>query len=719
MFYDNTLNLKQELGGSKIKQGDFGSVLSFILLDGNNSYIDDLNQKTASISLCTDDKILYVTTATINNSTVEFKIDKAIPVGVYYVEIKVDNYIFPSDRSTIISIEQGATVYDLKDLIPNYDVSMTLTDILNKLNVKDGQVVDLQNKMNAIYSNALSDHAEILTARGGQSSLDGRLDAIEAKEASDYLDLNTKTTTNASNIASTNSRLDGIIASAGNGTVPSEVIDMRTGSDGFAYTTAGDALRTIGKIVENSFKVPLKLSTGYYVNSTNGGVAQHSNQQYKVTDYIDVSGVKIVKIDSKFSGASDGYAFYDKNKKYVSGSSIYAKEIAVPASARYLKFTAYGLEDSAIRAFLIYDYNALMPVLNTLNSEQIPSKINNLFKLNFTLTNKHYIVAANGSDKEIDDVRFWSTSYINVSNLSKVTINSNFSGYSDGYAFYDENKNFISGSTTFSSELAVPFNASFMRFTVFNIDNTLASASGDFTFYRLNEKIESITSGVDVSAKPNYAFGIGKTLMIGDSLTSGAYYDDVKYKGASINQNIPYYLGKMINEEVKNGGKSGWYPSNWYTNELPNNDVTQYDTLFIWLGTNKGLTNTLDADVNAYSDYNQFATTETGYYCRLIAYIKDKNPDAQIHLLTCFATTGNLAETNLTIRNIATKYDLHVIDMSDLSVSLHPELHLNNGNTHFGKAGNIYIANRIVQSVNDYYDANRLKLEFGLTPRTN
>ncbi|WP_461254137.1 hypothetical protein, partial [Streptococcus uberis] len=77
MFYDNTLNLKQELGGSKIKQGDFGSVLSFILLDGNGSYIDELNQKTASISLCTDVKILYVTSATINNSTVEFKIDKA------------------------------------------------------------------------------------------------------------------------------------------------------------------------------------------------------------------------------------------------------------------------------------------------------------------------------------------------------------------------------------------------------------------------------------------------------------------------------------------------------------------------------------------------------------------------------------------------------------------------------------------------------------------
>lgn len=549
---------------------------------------------------------------------------------------------------------------------------------------------------------------EVSAARGMYKWLKDRLDAMDLTDANiaTALDL-------------VQSQISQLIAHAGDGTIPSELSDMRIGSDGYSYLTAGDALRSIGKVVENSFKVPLTLSTGYYVNATNGGVAQHTNQQYKATDYIDVGGVKTVKIDSKFSGASDGYAFYDKNKKYISGSSVYANEIAVPTSARYLKFTAYGLEDSEVRAFLIYDYNALMPVLNTLYSEQMPSKINNLVKLDFTLTNKHYIVAESGYDAAIEDVRFWSTSYINVSNLSKVTINSNFSGYSDGYAFYDENKNFISGSTTFSSELAVPANAAFMRFTVFNIDSTLASASGDFTFYRLNEKIESITSGVHVSAKLNYAFGIGKTLMIGDSLTSGAYYDDTIYKGASINQNIPYYLGKMINEEVKNGGKSGWYPSNWYTNELPNHDVTQYDTFFIWLGTNKGLTDTLAIDVDPYTDYNQFATTETGYYCRLIAYIKDKNPDAQIHLLTCFATTGTLTETNSTINKIATKYDLHVIDMSDLSVSLQPELHLNNGNTHFGKAGNIFIANRIVNNINDYYDANRIKLEFGLTPRTN
>lgn len=601
------------------------------------------------------------------------------------IELKANSSDMTSLQSAMNSLQNKVEAFGITP-----ENLVTIKSLLDAIanNATDSEVAELINSVNVLTSN------------------------ISLMSDGDYSPKANKT--DLESLQSTVNNQSAVISSKANQT---EVIDMRTGSDGFTYTTAGDALRTIGKVVENSFKASLTLSTGYYINAKNGIVLQHTDQKFKATDYIDVSGVKTVKIDSKFSGSADGYAFYDINKKYISGSNIYVKEIAVPASARYFKFTALGLEDIAIRAFLIYDYNALMPTLSKLNNEQIPSKINNLVKLDFTLTNKHYIFAKNGKDTAIEDDNFWSTSYINVSTLSKVTINSSFSGYSDGYSFYDENKSFISGSNIYSSELAVPANAAFMRFTVCNIDITLASASGDFTFYKLSEKIESITSGVHVNAKPNYAFGIGKSLMIGDSLTSGAYYDDT-YEGASINQNIPYYLGKMINEEVKNGGKSGWYPSNWYTNELPNNDVTQYDTFFIWLGTNKGLTDTLDADVNAYSDYNQFAATETGYYCRLIEYIKQHNPDAQIHLLTCFAS-GNLAETNLTIRNIATKYDLHVIDLIDLNMANHPELHLNSGYPHFGKAGNIYIANRIVQSVNAFYTSDPIKLEFGLTPRTN
>lgn len=715
MFYDNTLNLKQELGGSKIKQGDFGSVLSFILLDGNGSYIDELNQKTASISLCTDDKILYVTTATINNSTVEFKIDKAIPVGVYYVEIKVDNYIFPSDRSTIISIEQGATVYDLKDLIPNYDVSMTLTDILNKLKVKDGQVVDLQSKMNAIYSNALSDHAEILNARSGQFSLGGRLDGLNEKDT----DLQNQISSNISVTSSINGRLDTIVANAGNGTIPSEVIEARVDSKGKIYPTLASHMEILDTISIDSSLANLNLEQNFLIRAIDGGKESNASAKMNASDYIYVKNARFVHLETTFYGGSDGYAFYDENKKFISGSNVYSKIVNVPANAYYFRFTVYSSDTSIARANVIFDN-----IEQSKKIEQLFAITENQNVINFNLTNKFYVRANDGIVYPTSDTRFWVSDEINVSGLSKLNLNSKFSNNLDGYAFYDIDKKLISGSTVFANEIQVPENASYFKFTVFDFDTALVSLKGYFKTDDLTRKfvgIENKFASLDSqSSNFDYYYGIGKTLMIGDSLTSGAYYD-TKFNGSPIQQNVPYYLSKMTQNEVTNGGVGGWYPSIWYDQKLPEFEATlgDYDTVTIWFGTNKGLTDTLDADVNAYSDYNQFATTETGYYCKLIEHIKEVNPDAQIHLMTVFATTASVSETNATINAIAEKYGLLVIDMSDLTKGSRPELHINIDNHHFGKAGNLYIANRIKEKINDYYANDLIKLEFGLTPRTN
>lgn len=710
----NTLNLKQIVGGTKIKQGDFGSVLSYSLTNENEQEITSFDKKTAYVNLVLDGKIIFTTTTIVDISRVTFHIDKAIPVGLYYLEIKIDDYIFPSDKDTIILIEEGATAYDLKDLIPNYDVAMTITGILSDLSQKGINITDLQNKMNAIYSNALSDHAEILNAKETFATLDSRLDEIEQKEATDYTDLNNKITTNATTIASTSSRLDGIIANAGNGTIPSEVIAMRTTADNYTYATANAMSNDLSDMVFNTMPLPFTLTQNGYIYPSTGGVSPISDTRFYYSDKINVRGAKFIRLDSKFSTTSDGYAFLDASGGWISGSNVYASKLVVPANAVYFRFTAFNTDISKVRLFGIYSLPDIQKRVYALE------KSNPVIQIPFTLTQKKFISYNNGVVADTTSESMYASNMIDISYNKKLNINTAFYSYG-GYAFYDKNKVYITGNNQPVSEITVPENAQYFAFTVYNVPISDVTLSGDYKVADLTPTIKKaetyFASGAKQELPTNFAYAIGKALMIGDSLTSGAYYDGATYNGSSINQNIPYYLGKMINEEVKNGGKSGWYPSNWYTSELPNHDVTQYDSFFIWLGTNKGLTNTLDADVNAYSDYNQFAATETGYYCRLIEYIKQHNPDAAIHLSTCFATTGNLAETNLTIRNIATKYDLHVIDLSDLNVASHPELHLNNGNTHFGKAGNIYIANRIIQSVNDYYNSNPIKLEFGLTDR--
>ena len=182
MEFFNSLNLTQIKGGTKLKQGDLGSVLSYSLTDENGQEITSFDNKTAYINLVLDDKIWFTTTTLVDISRVTFRIDKAIPIGLYYLEIKIDDYIFPSDRDSIILIEEGSTPYDLKELVPNYDINMTLKGILSDLSQKGIDITDLKTKMNAIYNNALADHAEITAARGAHPNLKSRLDDADNKQ---------------------------------------------------------------------------------------------------------------------------------------------------------------------------------------------------------------------------------------------------------------------------------------------------------------------------------------------------------------------------------------------------------------------------------------------------------------------------------------------------------------------------------------------------------
>ena len=215
-----------------------------------------------------------------------------------------------------------------------------------------------------------------------------------------------------------------------------------------------------------------------------------------------------------------------------------------------------------------------------------------------------------------------------------------------------------------------------------------------------------------------WSYAMGNILCIGDSLTEGAYYvsGHAVGSGASIKQNYPYMLGRMLGAEVTNAGYSGISASGWYANHISGYDYMDYDSVIIWLGTNNGLTDTLDTDVDPYSDYHDYANTETGNYCKIIEAIKESNPDIKIFLTKIFASGGSVATTNVVIDKIAAKYGLFVIDNSDLSYANCPALHGNvTDNPHFSKAGNIIIANRFIEKIGKYLSEDPLLCEFGIS----
>ena len=73
---------------------------------------------------------------------------------------------------------------------------------------------------------------EVAEARGTEATLGGRLRKMDGEISQTEAD-----------ITRTESRIDGLIANAGNGTVPSELTDMRVALDGQTYATAGQAVR--------------------------------------------------------------------------------------------------------------------------------------------------------------------------------------------------------------------------------------------------------------------------------------------------------------------------------------------------------------------------------------------------------------------------------------------------------------------------------------------
>ena len=176
MFYFNTLNLNQISGGNQVKQGDFGSTFTYKLADEKNQELNAFDQKTAYVNLVLNNNIIFTTTVIVDDSTVTFNIDKAIPTGLYFLEIKIDRYIFPSDRQTIILVTSGSVAYDLKELVPNYDTNMTITGILSDLSQKGIDISGLKNRLEDFES---TNNSRLLSVESGLATTTQNMEGID------------------------------------------------------------------------------------------------------------------------------------------------------------------------------------------------------------------------------------------------------------------------------------------------------------------------------------------------------------------------------------------------------------------------------------------------------------------------------------------------------------------------------------------------------------
>ena len=164
----NSLNLRQIDGGNVIKQADFGSNLSFELLDEHRRKIPELDGQIATIRLIKGDNIAYQIESQVVDGSVSFKFDRVLEKGIYVLEIVAGNYVFPSNNMAKITIEKTAGNYKPENMVK--------TDL-----------VELQGKITAIEQREHDVNQELLDVGQKQAKMNDRLDALESKEDKDTI----------------------------------------------------------------------------------------------------------------------------------------------------------------------------------------------------------------------------------------------------------------------------------------------------------------------------------------------------------------------------------------------------------------------------------------------------------------------------------------------------------------------------------------------------
>lgn len=146
------------------------------------------------------------------------------------------------------------------------------------------ELSEIQREIEEIISN--KDFTSLISKI---SSLETDVKYLDLKDA----DLQSQINTNKTSIAITGSRIDNLIANAGNGTVPSELIDMRVGADDLTYPTAGEAIRslfrgTISGLIELA---ELETDKVYRVNVFDKTKAQRNKAVIGINNFIDKKSI--------------------------------------------------------------------------------------------------------------------------------------------------------------------------------------------------------------------------------------------------------------------------------------------------------------------------------------------------------------------------------------------------------------------------------------------
>ena len=336
----------------------------------------------------------------------------------------------------------------------------TFTTLKERLDTKEEQFTSLlaQKATKTDLETTNSNVNDLQTAKADKSYVDTQIQSVASGSPKDVFatltDLQNAFPTGDTNIYIVSADgnwyyWDGSAWTAG-GVYQGKVLEDRI------VTPRKTSFFTIGKNLFN----PATVNKGYVVDSNSGNLL--TSDTFHASDYIEVEPSTTYIKTSVYA-----YAFYDENKIYISGGT--ANPLTTPVGCHYVRISinqstnlyTYQFEKGSV----LTEYESYKePYINKGKVE--PIKLNDVSDLWITnLYDKNSVLLdtivsdTNGSLSTVSG--FITTDYVPVEENTEYLVSR-----ARRVAYYDINKNFISGHTTSVGKvvgITTPFNARFLR----------------------------------------------------------------------------------------------------------------------------------------------------------------------------------------------------------------------------------------------------------------
>lgn len=376
-------------------------------------------------------------------------------------------------------------------------------------------------------------------------------------------------------------------------------------------------------------------------------------------------------------------------------------------------YTLTVLEDCQIVCCFVdnedYEFYNFFDYLNMINKIDKQTSQLNFLKIipDFTITEGKYIKSSNGTIGTLANCDY--SSLISLKKGEKIILKafvgtsvSALAKYNNSLSIYE---NLVEGEN--SGEIK---EYSYIATEDCQVSFTYYKDHNKFYYVYIERNLSKIINELNILPFANM---FSKVTGIGDSLTWGQVYYASNHSRQALKtypQVLTELMGNTDYDVFATKGYSASQVWNYWKNSLV--DTSKSNLNIIYLGTNGGLTDTLDTDAPVTEpDYNNWADTNTGDYAKLVA--KCQALGGKVLLIKIWAGgNGNVDLTNQVIEKIAERFNVPVLEpikLTDAVYHYYPDLSGQN-NLHFNDMGYSAMANEIFRRINALSDTDKVKL---------